>query len=467
VIFRRPLLPRLGSRAALLAALAVCALFPAARAADDEAPQFSDKTSEALTKMQPLLDAKDWDGALAVINGALSAAGPDSYDRAFLVDLIAKLEIQKDDGTKAITYWEEALRLADAHPNYFKPQDRLQLILSLAQTYSSLAANTKDATVARDDFNKAADYIRRWLSLTPKPTFQAEYFYAQVLYSQATANEKKVDQRLLKQSEDATLKALHMDIRPPESLYLLLEAIYSVEGDLSHASQILEVLVQKDPQKNYWLQLWQSYANLAGANEKNEDKALAYTVRAINTEERAQAFGKMRSNRDYFNLVTMYFSVNQFGKATDLLSSGLKSGHIDSTIKNWQVLSYSYQQVDEPKKAIAALEDAEKAFPDSGELDYNIAQVYSQLLDDSAGAYKYAARAVAKGNLDKPYLTYQFLAYAAYEQEKFQEAMDAANKANSYPEGKRSPQLANLITLIQQSLTLQKNAEAPAPTSTQ
>jgi hypothetical protein len=86
VIFRRLTLPLLG--AGLLAALA---LAPALRAAsaDEPPPQFSDKTSEALGKIQPLLEAKDWDGAMALLNTALSVAGPDSYDRAFLIDLVA------------------------------------------------------------------------------------------------------------------------------------------------------------------------------------------------------------------------------------------------------------------------------------------------------------------------------------------------------------------------------------------
>ena len=464
MIFRRFTLPLLG--AGLVAALA---LAPSLRSApaEEPPPQFSDKTSEALSKIQPLLEAKDWDGSLVLINNALAVAGPESYDRAFLIDLVAKLAIQKDDSTKAIASWEEALRLADAHPNYFRPKDRLDLILSLAQTYSQLASNTKVPSVAHDDFIKAADYIRRWLAATPKPTFEAEYFYATVLYSQATSNDKHIDTALLRQAQEATEKALHMQIRPPERLYLLLEAIYSANGDLPHATQILELLVRQNPQKDYWLQLWQAYANLAGLSEKDEDLAKSYTVRAINTEERAQAYGKMKSNRDNFNLVTMYFSMNEFGKATDLLGAGLKSGHIDSTLKNWQVLSYAFQQTNEPKKAIQALLDAEKVFPDSGELDLNIAQTYSQSLDDSVNAYKYAAIAVAKGNIEKPYNAYQFLAYEAYEQEKFTEAMDAVTKAEGFPQAKTSNQLASLKKLIQQSLTNQQAAAAPAPTTKQ
>ena len=131
-----------GYHRGLLIGLATCLLAPVVcAAAEEQPPPFSDKTSEAFTKLPAVVEAKDWDGALALINGALAIAGPDSYDRAYLMDTLAKLEFQKDDIAKAIGDWEVALQLADAHPNYFKPKERLDLILFVAQTSSQLAQN--------------------------------------------------------------------------------------------------------------------------------------------------------------------------------------------------------------------------------------------------------------------------------------------------------------------------------------
>jgi Tfp pilus assembly protein PilF len=471
VTFRRPLSSLLGPRACLLAGLAAGLLSGTVRAADrpDEPPQFAEKTGEALQKLQPLIDAKDWDGALAVLNGALAFAGPDSYDRAIIMDTVAKLEFQKDATPLAIAAWEEALRLSDAHPNYFKAKERLDLILSLAQTYSQIGQSTKDVAVARTSFAKAADYIRRWLEATPKPTFETENFYALVLYSQATANEKKIDIGLLKQAQAAADKALHLQIHPRESLLVLINAIYQQTNDLANSARYLELLARQNPDKEgYWQQLWATYMNLAAESDKDEEKSREFYALAINTVERAQAYGKMRSKKDNYSLATMYFSAGQYGKATELLATGLRSGAIDPSFKNWDYLAFGYQQINQPKKAIEAFKDAEKVLPENGEVDFEIAKIYAQL-ENSTEAYNYYKAATTKGNLEKPYLVYQFLAYEAYEQEKYQEAMDAANKASEYPQAKSSTQLANLKKMIDQSLTMQKNAAAadtPAPAAT-
>jgi len=464
-----PSLLLLACRALLVAGVFSCAL-PAAIGAEDsepDAPQLADKTIDSFQKLQPLLDAKDWDGAIALLRGVLSGVDPESRDTALILDTVAKLEIQKDDAPKAIEAWETALRLSDAHPNYFKQKDKLELVLSLAQNYSQLGSTTKDTVLARESFSKAADYIHRWLGATTSPTFEAQYFYAQVLYSQATANEKKIDKDLLRQAEQAAQKALHMQTFPKEGLYILVKAIYQQLDDMEASAKYLELLVRQSPDKDSsWQELWAVYMNLAAANDKDEDRSRQYYVRAINAMERAQSYGKMKANKDNYNLVTMYYTLGQFAEVTDLLHAGLTSGHIDSTIKNWQLLSYSYQQMDAPLRAASALKEAEALFPDSGEIDFDIAQIYLQL-ENSEDAYKYAAAATAKGNVEKPFNLYQMLAYSAYELEKYPEALVAVNKAFEFPQGKNNRQLTALKRIVLRSLKVQQDAAAPASNATQ
>ncbi len=452
------------ARTLLLAGVVLCAA-PAVTRADegDDTPSFTDKTNEALQKLQPLLDAKNWDGALNLLATANESAAPDSYDRSVIMDMVGKIHFQKDEVAQAITAWEETLRLDEAHAAYAKPKEKLDLMLSLAQGYYQLASNTKVPAVAHDDFGRAASYIARWLKATPKPTFDTEYFYASVLYSEATANEKAIDKPTLLLAKDAAQKALRLSNHPKENLYVLLQAIYSQTEDLVHSAQYLELLVQLTPEKEgYWQLLWAAYMNMA-AEEKDEDRARVFYARAINTLERAQSFHKMVAKKDNYNLATMYYSAGQFGKATDILSAGLTKGSIDSSLQNWELLSYSYQQVDQPLKAIAALKEAEVKVPNKGaEIDFEIAKIYAQL-EDTHEAYTFAASAAAKGGIEKGFNLYQFLAYQAYEEEKYQEALDALNKAAAYPQGKESKQLESLRRIILQSL---KTAPGAAPTTT-
>src|SRR6185295_13612076 len=114
--------------------------------------------------------------------------------------------------------------------------------------------------------------------------------------------------------------------------------------------------------------------------------------------ERAQALGFLRTPKDNYTLVGLYFNVGQFGKATELLYAGLKSGAIEPLQANWELLAYSFQQVDKPYQAIEVLKEAAKHFPKSGQLDYQVAQIYYSL-DKPKEAYASLVSATTKGHL--------------------------------------------------------------------
>lgn len=445
----------------LLAAGALLLAPVALRAAEDQPPpELAPKTSESLQKLQPLLDAKNWQGAIDLLSGVDSAVDPDSYDHALIQDTLGKLFAQKDDLPHAVIAWETALKLADAHSNYFAKKDVLELVLSLAQSYSQMGSASKDQAVQREDSAKATSYVRRWLSQTPKPTADIETFYASVLYGQATVNEKNVDQSLITQSQQAALKATRLTLHPKEALYELLYATYAQQNDLVDTAKYLEILAAEYPKKSYWSQLLNAYVNLAAENEKDPDKSREYYIRAIVTVERAQAFGQMRTPKDYYNLFQMYYTAGQYVQATDLLYEGMKDGRIDSTEKNWLQLAGALQQDNQFLKAVQVLKEAAQRFPHSGEIDFQIAQTLSMQMDNPKGAYEYIVPAVKKGHLEHPFNTYFYLAYLSYNLEKFPEALQAAEKALSYQTGAENKQLTNLIGLIKQSIQLQSTPAA-------
>jgi len=64
----------------------------------------------------------------------------------------------------------------------------------------------------------------------------------------------------------------------------------------------------------------------------------------------------------------------------EILHAGCGDGSIDLSSRNWELLAYSYQQVDRPLQAVDALKEGRmKKFPNSGQLDYQIAQIYYAL----------------------------------------------------------------------------------------
>jgi len=449
---------------ALMVAVAIAGLLPvtSALAAEQEGPPgLNEKVSEALQqKMKPLLDAKNWDGAMAIIDGLLQTLDRNSYDTAFLSDIKAKIFLQKNDYASAIAPMENTLRLADANKNFFDKKTVLDLIYFLAQLYYQEGTSSKVATVQQQYFNKSSAYIKRWLQTSPKKNQEATLFYASILYNQAVANPDKIDLELIKQVQTEVQEGLLTALKPKEGFYVLLLASLQQLGDLARSTEVLEQMVTAKPDnKTYWQQLLATYLNMGGGNEKDEEKSRESLARAINTMERAQALGLMETPKDNYNLVTMYYNAGQFGRATDLLYSGLKSGAIEPELKNWQLLAYSHQQIGQEMQAIAVLKEASKGFT-TGQIDFQIGQIYSQMDNRTAEAYSYYANAVAKGGLEKPHSAYMFLAYTAFELEKYDDAQAAIIKTLATPEGAKDGQSARLKSAIEDAIKEREAAKA-------
>jgi len=447
-----------------MVAVVIAGLLPvtSALAAEQEGPPgLNEKVSEALQqKMKPLLDAKNWDGAMAIIDGLLQTLDRNSYDTAFLSDIKAKIFLQKNDYASAIAPMENTLRLADANKNFFDKKTVLDLIYFLAQLYYQEGTSSKVATVQQQYFNKSSAYIKRWLQTSPKKNQEATLFYASILYNQAVANPDKIDLELIKQVQTEVQEGLLTALKPKEGFYVLLLASLQQLGDLARSTEVLEQMVTAKPDnKTYWQQLLATYLNMGGGNEKDEEKSRESLARAINTMERAQALGLMETPKDNYNLVTMYYNAGQFGRATDLLYSGLKSGAIEPELKNWQLLAYSYQQIGQDMQAIAVLKEASKDFT-TGQIDFQIGQIYSQMDNRTAEAYSYYANAVVKGGLEKPHSAYMFLAYTAFELEKYDDAQAAIIKTLATPEGAKDGQSARLKSAIEDAIKEREAAKA-------
>ena len=182
--------------------------------------------------------------------------------------------------------------------------------------------------------------------------------------------------------------------------------------------------------------------------------------------ERAQSFGFMNKPKDNYNLFTLYYNVDQFGEATDILYKGMKlyeeekaqgvpeaDRHgIESTPDNWEHLASAYQQNNQPEKAVSALKEAEGYFPDDGALDVQLGEIYYYETPDNADAYQAFISAASKPHLAKPYTAWVFAAYTAYGLEHYKDALDAVNHAETYPEASTNAQLGRLKKGVEDGL---------------
>lgn len=427
---------------------------PSVVRAEDPPRELEEKTSTDLEKLKPLLDAKNWEGALALLGTIRARVGPESYDMAIVTDVEAKIFLQKGDYTKALAPWEVSLRLGDAH-HFFDKNTLQEMVYFLAQIYYQEATATKDRAVQQKYFAKAGELLQRWMRDTTKPPFDpsrqdATLFYGNLLYNEAVIDQEHINHDLLKKAQVEIEHGLRISPHPKDSYYLILLAIAQQLGDYPRLGDLLELLVTQYPaKKDYWPQLEGVYLNLASL-EKNEARAKEWNTRAILTIERAQALGFMKTPKDNYTLVGIYFNVGQFGRATEILHAGLRDGSIENEQKNWELLIYSYQQADRPFNAIEAAKEGSKKFK-SGQLEFQAAQI-SYALNKPEDSYKFLQSAIAKGNFDKPGSVYSFMAYVCWELNKWNEAKTAVEKALTFPDAQKDAQLPKLKQAIEEAI---------------
>lgn len=422
----------------LAVTLAVGVALPAQSAQRDYSP--TDITAETLPKYKEAMDAKppNYTSALAILNTLQAKVPADSYDMAYLLQLKLQVYLQQGEYAKAIEPMERSLSLSEAKtPTFFDERVTRELYFFLVQLYFQEAAQTKNTTLAASYFEKADKAMVHWLKITPQTNADAQLIYAQLLFSRGMVNSANPDNNLLKRAIEQVDIGLKLATRPKDTFYVLKLVCLNQLERYAESAELLEALVKQKPDNTaYWQQLAAIYLTIAAKYDETKELQLArdFSIRSIISIERAQTNGFMNSPKDNYNLVGIYFNIAQYEKAAELLENGLKTAKIENDPKNWELLALSYQQLQQPLKGIEALKDGTKAFPKSGQLEFQIAQAYTSL-DKPEEAIKHIQAAITKGDLTKPYQAYLSLAYTAYSLQKYELALEAARKATEFPEG--------------------------------
>lgn len=407
---------------ALAASLALLAFAPAAGLRAQEAPkkEISDEVSAAFGKLRELTDAKNFAAAVAQLDALLATAAPDSYDRALIAQIKAQILLAEGKFAAAVEPLEAALALGERHA-FFTPaalQDQRYL---LAQIHCQLAGEHKDAALQQQSYERAHGILRRWFADAPRPTAEARLLSASILYNRATLAPGRPDADLLRQARSEAELGLGLQPKANLQLYVLLLAALQQLGDTAASADILELLVKQRPDSaTYWQQLAATYLNLA-ADAKDEPEVHRQYLRAILTFERAQAHGLLDAPKDRFNLIAIYFNIQQFDRAAALLEKMLAADSPENARRGWELLASAYQQLRQDDRAVDAFQRALRAFPRDGQLEFALAQLH-HAQGRSEAAYRHLANAAAKGGLAKPGQSALFTAYLACELQRYDDA---------------------------------------------
>ena len=404
-----------------------------AQSAEPPKKEITEKTSSELGKLKGFIDAKDYNGGLALIERLLAQAPPDSFDVYVLAQVQAQILLTQGKLTTALGPLERSFALGERYPQFTDASSALEQLYVLAQLYYQRGEESKVPAARIADLEHALIMINRWLERSPAATVDTRLFAASLLYNLGTQDAQKPDMARIKEAITQAEQGLLLAVNPSNQLYQILLACYQQMGDYGRSAEILELLAAKpESVAGTWQQLQSIYLT-AAAESKDPAFALRQNIRALLTIERAQDRGFLNTPKDHYTRVAVLFNIQQFGRAAALLEKGLADGTLENQKRNWELLASAYQQTNQEAKAAATLERALKAFPTDAALEFSLAQFYYNI-GKVTEAYDRGRSAREKATIEKPGQVSLYLAYLAYELQRYDEAGRWIDDARTHAE---------------------------------
>jgi tetratricopeptide (TPR) repeat protein len=327
-------------------------------------PALREATYKTLSAAQELVDAKDLLGAQAALDKLLTSKGLNAYEIASVHNMKAFVAFSQEDYPQAIRSYEAVLAQRPQIPMGLE----LATLYALGQLY-----------FVQEDYRKAVEYLNTWFQEAENPGPQPYIFLAQAYYQ---LQQFKDIPRTVQTAMDI---ARERDQEIQENWWLLIRAAYYELEDWPKVIEILEVLVEEFPKKDYWVQL----SGLYGQENQVKKQVAAIWL--------AYLQGMLDQEREILNLTGLLLQDDVPYYAARILQQEIDKGVVKAEPKNLQMLAQAWQLAQEVDKAIPAYQEAAKK-SDEGELYFRLAQLYldKDQCDKSVDA---AENAIQKGGL--------------------------------------------------------------------
>ena len=307
-------------------------------------PSMSEMVNKKLTEAQELIEAKNYDAALATLNDLVKEPKLSDYEKAHLYNYLAYTYFSLERYEDAIDSYEKVL----AQPDLPEALETTSLY-TLAQLYF-ISANYK----------KAVDVINKWFALTEKPTENAYMLLGQGYYQL-----EQYKEALVPLKKAYAMVAGRGDI-PEEKLLLLLRVNYFNLNDYENMLKVMEELVAYYPKAEYWLSMAGTYSELERPGKQMAILEMLYKT------------GQLQRGNQQLVLANLYMLHEAPNKAAVLLEKGMEEGRIEENIGNLSLLSDAWLQARESEKSLPPLKQLVKLLNDCG-LDTSLIQTYINL----------------------------------------------------------------------------------------
>lgn len=367
-----------------------------------QAQAVSKEVYEKIQKAQEAVDAKDYRGALSMLNRLYNPDKLTEYEQANVLNYIGFVYYNMDDIKNATATYEKMLRIPTLEPQMAK-----QTTLTMAQLY------TMD-----EQYAKALQTIDKWFALETNPGPDQFILKSQILYNLDRYKE------MVNPIEMAMKVARERDKPIKEDWWNLLNFAYFQLENYTKVRDIQKTLLQTWPKARYW-------KSLAGAyTELGEDDKLIYAYDAAHTQ------GMLEKPQEFVTMAQLYLQAEVPYKAATLMQEKMDAGVVEKTEKNYRLLSQAWTLAQEDDKAIPALKAA-AALASDGELDARLANAYLNTSEygDCVSSANTASR---KGGLRNPDNINITLGMCLYNLRRYGDAKAAFNAAAKVPRSQRT-----------------------------
>jgi hypothetical protein len=389
----------------------------------------SKKVYEAITEANELVDAENYDGALAVLNKVKAMPKLSQYETAQLYSFYGFLYFNAEKYKDAVNAYNTVLKQPDLPP---------ALQQQTIRTLSQLAFVT-------EDYQAAIKYANQYISeVGPDPDM---YVVIGTAYYQL---EKYKD--IIPPVKKAIALANERGTKTKEQWLLLLRVAYWELEDYKEVKNLLEQLVVGWPKKEYWTQLSGIYFEL-----KDEPRQLAAYEAAYDQK-------LLTSGAELLQLAQLFMQADVPYKGARVLEKSFAAEEIERNERNLRLFSQAWQLAQEDRKAIPPLKEA-AALSGDGELYARLAQSYLNL-SEYKSCIEASNQGIKKGGLKNTGNAYLILGMCQFERDSLSSAKASFRKALKYEkvaknatswisyvesEQSRKRQLADSLKKVQQN----------------
>jgi tetratricopeptide (TPR) repeat protein len=367
-----------------------------------EAQAVSKQVYEKIVEAQEMVDAKEYQPALRLLNNLYNPDKLTEYEQANVLNYLGYIHYSMDNMRDAIATYKRLLEI---------PTLELQMAKQTTFTMAQLLT-------VEDRFQEALTAIDQWFVLETNPAPEPFILKAQILYNMDRFR------AMIQPIENAMQVAENRDLPIKEDWYGLLNFAYFSTENYAKVRDIQMVLLQNWPKKRYWI-------SLAGAfTELGQDEKLIYAYDAAFTQ------GMLEKEREFVTMAQLYLQAEVPYKAAKLMQEKIELGVMEKNEKNYRLLSQAWMLSMEDQKAIPALQAA-ASLAGHGELDARLANTYLNV-GDYSNCVTSARTAARKGGLKSPDNIQISLGMCLYNQRKYNDAKKAFRQAAKVPRSQRT-----------------------------